>query len=113
MEYFQTIDPGIIIHHLWTEKDLIATSIISNKPIISQPYARMLDLQAPNNQGIQFTCMTKITTTRPITEYKPTHNALLQKLHNEGIFLQQTTLNLLDTLELGMFIGLHPLLTNI
>lgn len=54
-----------------------------------------------------------ITTSRPVYEFKCIDPTFVQQLQELGVYLRSTNLTTVDTVEIGMFIGLHPSLTNI
>ena len=50
---------------------------------------------------------------RPLSEYKRTNYKAITKLQELRIYVRNTTLSMLDTVEVGIFVGLHPSLINI
>ena len=54
-----------------------------------------------------------MTIARPIHELKRIHPEIIQVLAENNTYLRSTSLQTVDTVEIGFFIGLHPSLTNI
>ena len=113
MEELRIIDPGLIIHHAWESKDVLPAQAIPKTTIQANPYAQMLDLQAMRPHAVRFACLTTVTLSRNIWEIKRNYRTLRDHLYVADTYMRQTTLKTLDTVELGMSVGLHPSLTNI
>ena len=113
MEELKIIDLGMIIHHAWDTKEVLPAQAILKTTLQANPYAQMLDLQAPRPHAVRFSCLTTVTLSCNISEIKRNHQKLKDHLYVADTYMQQTTLNTLDTVELGMFVGLHLSLTTI
>ena len=113
MEELRIIDLGMIIHHAWDTKDVLPSQAIPKTTLQANPYAQMLDLHAPRPNAVRFSCSTMVTLSRNISEIKRNNRQLKDHLYVADTYMRQTTLNTLDAVELGMFVELHPSLTNI
>ena len=60
-----------------------------------------------------YASITAMSMARPLTEMKRNHPELVPKLQDLQVFLRSTTLDTVDTVEIGFFLGLHPSLTNV
>lgn len=113
METLKTIDPCLVIHHgADISKDITPQNKIP-KVSAAAPYAKMSEFKHHKAQKIRYACITTVTTSRPISEYKRTNQGLVPKLAEHQVFLRPTTLDTADTVEVGFFVGLHPSLTNV
>ena len=105
------IDTTTIIH---TEEPDVAIHITEPLPTYEniKKYTKIEGIQKRNGDT-KYGCITTITTARPIYEIKKLRQELVDVLIETNTYLKGTTLETVDTVEIGFFLGLHPSLTNI
>ena len=113
MTILQNTDTTMLIHNPQTyekmissKEDLPSQQDLSNFTCIVENVQRRVHRRS-------YSSITTITTCRPIHEFKLVDPTFIQQLDELGVYLRSTNLSTVDTVEIGMFLGLHLSLTNV
>ena len=113
MTILRNIDNTIMIYSQDQKHVITPTQNLPMEPEI-QKFTEIKSKAKPYHKADQtFASITAMSMARPITEMKRNHPELVPKLQDLQVYLRSTTLNTVDTVEIGFFLGLHPSLTNV
>ena len=87
--------------------------LFSGRSLNFKQYTSIVGSQKWKTNLQTFGCITTITTAQPIHELKRIKHTFVTKLCGLGVSTKSMNLETVDTVEIGMFLGLHPSLTNI
>lgn len=108
-----TIGTLMLIHNPTTyNQTILAKDKLPNTAELKQ-YTCIVETGQAKRHSTTYSSITTITTSRPIHEFKRIEPTFIQQLNELGVYLRSTNLTTVDTAEIGMFLGLHPSLTNV
>ena len=113
MTILRNIDTTMLIHNQKTYDKTIASQEKLPEPQELSQYTCIVENTQKRYQSKSFSSITTITTSRPVYEFKRIEPTFVQQLQELGVYLRSTNLSTVDTMETGMFLGLHPSLTNV
>lgn len=113
MTLLRDMDTTMLIHNPRSYHVVITTNgLILNYMEINR-YISITELPYPHHGRTNYVSAMTTTICHPIHEFKHIEPTFVYTLNKLGVFIWGTNLEMFDMVEVGMFLGLNPTLTNV